>query len=121
MFSKSKPNTLYYGTSRKLAIIHAQFRLRCSNLKADLSSLHVIDDPFCICSNQIEDCEHFFFHCNLYRVQRVTFLQKLNRICTGVTITTDLLLYGNDMLAKDINSQIFALVETYILESERFL
>ena len=69
-----KSNNLYYGIKRKLLVIHSQFRMQCSNLKRDLHSLHVVDDPVCICSNQIENCEHFFFHCYLYATQRVAFL-----------------------------------------------
>ena len=38
-----------------------QCRMQCNNLKGDLHSLHVVDDPVCICSNQTENCEHFFF------------------------------------------------------------
>ena len=75
-----KSNNLYYGIKRKLGVIHSQFRMQCSNLKDDLHSLHVVDDPVCICSAQIENCEHFFFHCYLYATQRVAFLARLREI-----------------------------------------
>ena len=115
-----KSNNLYYGIKRKLGVIHSQFRMQCSNLKGDLHSLHVVDDPVCICSNQIENCEHFFFHCYLYATQRVAFLARLREICS-VDITTDLLLFGSNELDSDVNCQIFELVESYIYESGRFV
>ena len=115
-----KSNNLYYGIKRKLGVIHSQFRMQCSNLKGDLHSLHVVDDPVCMCSNQIENCEHFFFHCYLYATQRVAFLARLREICS-VDITTDLLLFGSNELDSDVNCQIFELVESYIFESGRFV
>ena len=68
-----KSNNLYYGIKRKQGVIHSQFRMQCSNLKADLYRLHVVDDPVCTCSNQMENCEHFFFRCYLHATQRVYF------------------------------------------------
>ena len=100
-----KSNNLYYGIKRKLGVIHPQFRMQC-NLKGDLHSLHVVDDPVCICSNQIENCEHFFFHCYLYATQRVAFLALLREICS-VDIATDLLLFGSNELDTDVNCHIF--------------
>ena len=116
-----KPNMLYYGVKRKLGVIHAQFRMKCSNLKSDLKELHVIDDPTCICSGQIENCEHFFFHCHLFTAERINFLTQLRWLCKDIRITTKLLLYGNEDLCVEDNCQIFALVEKYILETGRFV
>ena len=113
------PNKLYNGISRKASIIHSQFRLKCSNLKSDLFGLHVIEDPFCICSNQVENCNHFFFHCHLHTLPRARLFDQLRLEC-NVEITTDLLLYGSDFLSKDCNKKIFALVEEYILQTGRF-
>ena len=102
----SKSNNLYYGIKRRLGVIHSQFRMQCSNLKGDLYRLHVVGDPVCICSNQIENCEHFFFHCYLYATQRVAFIARLREICS-VDITTKLLLFGSNELDSDVNCQIF--------------
>ena len=121
LFEPSICSSLYYGQNRKCNIIHAQFRMNCSNLKAHLFDLKVVDDPFCACSNQIESCEHFFFHCNLYFVQRQDLLYNVNRISSNVAVTTSLLLYGSDELSIDENAQIFAFVENYIEKSDRFI
>ena len=93
--------------------------MNCSNLNAHLHSLHVIDDPTCMCSNSKEDCKHFFFHCPLYNVQRVEFLNALRLVCP-LPLNTNLLLYGSDILAQDINKKIFNIVEKFIRDSERF-
>ena len=115
-------NKLYYGITRRLGVIHAQFRMRCSNLNDHLFSLHVIDSPNCICSNQIENCEHFFFHCRLYHDYRKYFLdnivESLHR--TNITVTTKLLLFGSDRLPYATNMNIFVHVEKYIHDSGRF-
>ena len=116
----STPCSLYYGISRKASIIHAQFRLHCSNLKFHLFSLHVTDNPNCCCSNQIEDCEHFFFKCFLHNIARNQFIEQINLLCTNVVVSTDLLLYGSNMLTIEQNKNLFALVEKYIIETGRF-
>jgi hypothetical protein len=116
-----EPKSLYYGIIRKLGIIHAQFRMKCSSLKADLFKLHVIDDPTCICSNNIEDCDHFFFHCHMYISLRVSFLADLTNICNGIPITTNLLLFGSDQLSEENNRIIFSRVESFIMNSGRFV
>ena len=94
--------------------------MKCSNLKADLFRLHVVDDPSCICSKETENCEHFFFHCHLYYTQRLEFLNNIRSIC-NLNIDTDLLLFGNNILSPDVNYRIFELVEKYIYDSDRFV
>ena len=56
--SRTKNDIMFHGHNRRLNIIHTQFRLLCSDLKADLCHLHVVEDvedPTCICSSSIED------------------------------------------------------------------
>ena len=115
-----KSNNPYYGIKRKLGVIHCQFRMQYSNLKADLCRLHIVDDPVCVCSNQIENCKHFCFHCYLYATQRVAFIARLSEICS-VDIATNLLLFGCNELDSDVNCQIFELVKSYIYESSRYV
>ena len=87
-------------------MIRSQFRMQCSNLKADLFRLYVIDDPVWDCSNQVKNCEHFFFPCYLYAIQRAAFI-TLPRETRNVDIATNLLLFGSNELDSDVNSQIF--------------
>ena len=114
------PCSLYNGKSRKASISHAQFRLNCSNLNFHLFCLHVLDNPHCVCSNKVEDCEHFFFQCYMHNQAREIFIEHLNQLCTNVEINTDLLLYGSDMFTREDNIKLFSLVENYIIETGRF-
>jgi len=119
---KLQPNPLFYGVKRKLAIIHSQFRLKCSNLNSHLHKLHVVPNPFCMCDNQtIEDCYHFFFKCNLYATQRISFLQNVRLLCDKpINVLIDVLLYGDNSLSIETNVKLFSLVENFIFETERF-
>ena len=116
-----KSNNLYYGIKRKLGVIHSQFRMQCSNLKSDLHSLHVVDDPVCICCNQIENCEHFFFSLLFVCISTRCFHAMLREICS-VDITTNccylVVMNWTVMLTvKFLN----LLNLTYIYESGRFV
>ena len=110
-------NELYCYGPRKLNVIHAQLRMNCSNLNAHLKSLHVTDDPTCICGNSIEDCFHYFLECPLYHNQRQRLNFAISDICN---MNLDTLLFGNDNLDLKDNQKIFDAVQEYIMSSERF-
>ena len=114
--SKSPP--LYNYGQRKLNIIHAQLRLRCSNLKAHLTSLHVIDNPLCHCNLGIEDNCHFFFNCPLYHIQREQLLDVVQQF---TRFDLNILLFGDDQLNLEQNKVIFEAVQKYIKDSHRFV
>ena len=69
--------------------------------------MHVSEDPHCICSKQVENCEHFLFQCRLYVSLRDPFLASLRLICNDYPITKDLLLLGSQDLSHEKNMQIF--------------
>ena len=52
-------NSLYFGFSRQLNIVHAQLRMQCSNLNFHLLYLHVADSASCRCSHKCEDVNHY--------------------------------------------------------------
>ena len=110
------PELFNYG-ERRLNIIHTQLRLQCSNLKAHLFSLHVVDDPQCNCNIGNEDCFHFFFECPLYNLQRQDLAAKVQQLST---FNTKVLLHGDASLDLEINQQIFAAVHKYIQDSGRY-
>ena len=110
-------NPLYYYGCRKANIIHSQLRMQCSNLKAHLVDLHVIDDPLCLCGISNEDNQHFFFECPLYYTHRLKLINAVNQISI---LTLENLLYGDSNLDFDHNCLLFKAVHDYILESERF-
>ena len=113
-----KSPCLYNYGKRKYNIIHAQLRLKCSNLKAHLTALHVIDNPQCHCSFGIEDNHHFFFQCPLYYIQRE---QLKNAVQQYTTFELNVLLFGDKQLKLEQNKYIFAAVHTYIKDSQRFV
>ena len=109
-------NPLFNGHTRSLALIHAQLRMHCSNLMADLHKLHV-DSPQCSCMTGVEDNFHYFFKCPLYNLERIHLFNSIEPLCN---ISIDTLLFGNNLLSLDVNVQIFTSVERFILETERF-
>ena len=67
---------VYYGEgSRKFNILHTRLRHQCSSLKADLTKIHVVDDPKCSCGSPIEDAIHFLSECQLYNNQTDIVIQ----------------------------------------------
>ena len=115
--NKVNSNPLFYFGSRHCNIIHSQLRMHCSNLKAHLVELHVIEDPICICGLGNEDTEHFFFHCPLYHQCRLKLMQYVN---IHSTFKLNTLLYGDDNLDIETNCKIFQAVHDFIKESKRF-
>ena len=73
-------NLLFCTGSRTTNIKHAQLRMNCSKLNSHLYSLHVVDNPMCICVSDYEDPFNFFYMCPMFRNQRlrgpVTICQK---------------------------------------------
>ena len=117
IYSKYTVNRLYcYGT-RKINIIHAQMRMLCSNLKAHLKSLHVIDDATCLCGIGIEDNFHFFFECPLYTLLRQELFASIRDLCP---LTIESILYGCDDTDFNANTQIFNAVHNFIDKTQRF-
>ena len=91
----TKSFKLFNFGERHLNIIHSQLRLQCSNLKAHLYSLHVVDDPHCHCNAEVEDSSHFFMQCPLYHVQRLELINSVQQLCN---FNVNILLYGDDTL-----------------------
>ena len=108
---------LYNYGARPYNIIHAQLRLQCSNLKAHLYSLHVIDDPTCSCTTGNEENFHFFFQCPMYFVQRQELANTIRQL---TSFTINVLLYGDESLDNNANQDIFAAVHKFIQDSGRF-
>ena len=119
---KSAMNKLCNGVTRKLNIIHAQLRMKCSNLNHHLFNLHVIESPFCsVCKNIMEDNFHYFFVCPLYHIERnVLFSQVNNILLNKDTLTVNILLNGSKYLNLKKNAEIIQLVENYIHNTGRF-
>ena len=116
---KKKCIELYQIGKRRENINHAQLRLKCSKLNADLFSLHVIDSPACICGHHIEDSDHFLLHCPLYLNIRQRMFQTLNSLVRIQDINVKTMLYGCDNYDPQINVKIFEAVQLFLFESNR--
>ena len=116
-FPKLKVPNYFTSGNRYLSVIHARIRNNCSNLNNDLFINHLRDNPLCNWCNEIEDSEHYFFHCNNYRDERHLFFEAARDF---QPLTTQLLLYGNEIVDITLNSALFRAVHDYIKSTKRF-
>ena len=97
-------------------MIHARLRNGCSNLNFDLYQNHVSSIKSCMCGNEIEDVEHYLFICTRYANQRILLFRSLREYHP---LNCRLLLFGDDMLTKQQNEQLFDKVFTFIKDTKR--
>ena len=109
--------SLFYIGIRKFNVIHAQLRMNCSNLNAHLHSLHVIDNPACLCSHSIEDTTHVFLDCPRYFTQRISLYNSVSRLAE---FKVETLLFGDSKIDYEDNVTIMHAVHEYIKDTERF-
>ena len=110
--ASQKPNTLpteLFGRPTRL-------RLNCSSLNQHLFHKNIIDNPHCECG-AVEDTQHFFLRCNLYRNLRQELLNKISTFCQP---TLDVILYGSSHIPVEENTQIFLAVQNFIIKTKRF-
>lgn len=113
---KSKVTKHFYSGCRKSQILLTRLRTNCSLLNFDLFVKNITDSPLCRCGN-IENAQHFFFHCSFNQAQRIVLL---NAVSQYQYPTLNLFLYGDLSLSPDINSLIFDKVYKFIVETKRF-
>ena len=114
-----KPPTYYTIGDRKASILHTRLRNRCSSLRGDLFRCNLLDICHCECGNETESVEHYFLHCNRYRVQRIRLLDDI--LAIGIEPTVKNMLYGNVSLDFDQNCMLFKSVQRYITDTNRFV
>jgi len=117
LFQQPVRNDLYNIGARRVQIVHAQLRMNCSILADHLYKLHVKDSPNCLACGEIEDCNHFFFHCKLYHVFRTKLCESVSKIGT---FNIQTVLFGDPNLSEKENVNIFGYVHQYIQQSGRF-
>ena len=93
----------------------ARLRMQCSNLNHHLCLRFIKDDPKCQCGHDIENSEHFLFHCSEFDNIR-------NDTLATIDLELDLrtCLYGNPELTDSDNKKICNVVMSYIARSKRF-
>ena len=95
-----------------------RLRTGWSSLKYDLYSKNIIDSPLCDCRcGDIENTEHFFFKCHLYRNHRLVLHNSIMQHCN---VTHYVILRGNKSFSNEINISIFESVHNFIENSNRF-
>ena len=106
----------YYTGNRKLQVLHARIRTKCSSLNYDLFQRNINDSPLCQCGD-IENAEHFFLLCPFYNNQRTDFINS-GSVYSNVSL--QIILYGNNMLSYHANIAIFEAVHKYIYDTKSF-
>ena len=107
----------FYFTGKRLGqIYHARLRTNCSTLNQHLFSENIIDRPSCACG-AAEDTYHYLFVCNRFSNLRQELFNTDSMICQP---TLNVLLFGNDELSMQQNSNIFLAVQNFVLKTKRF-
>ena len=102
---------------RKSNILSTKHRNRCSELKAGLFRVNLIDSAACSCGCNIEDARHFIFICTKYQNERQSLLRFLGNFHP---ITLDTLLFGNDRFNSNDNITIQIALQKYIIDTKRY-
>ena len=103
--------------NRLLSILHTRLRNNCSDLKHDLFINHVSDHDLCFYCNVIENVDHYFFHCNRYRNERLQLFRETRHLHP---LNCKLLLYGSNTFTHVDNITIVEAVHKYIKDTKRF-
>ena len=114
---KRNYNILFGAGERFVNIQHAQLRMNCSKLNADLFALHVVNSPACSCGFNYEDVNHYLLNCPLYVYERNKMLLEIRDLKIN-NVTTEILLRG---YSKDFetNRKLFSSVHNYISKTNR--
>ena len=103
--------------NRLLSILHTRLRNNCSDLKHELFINHVSDHDLCFYCNVIENVDHYFFHCNRYRNERLQLFRETRHLHP---LNCKLLLYGSNTFTHEDNITIVEAVHKYIKDTKRF-
>ena len=116
--SIKKPPKYFCTGQRTLQIHHTRLRTKCSSLNNHLFTKNIIEDPSCLCG-ALEDTEHYLLHCTLYTEHRNKMIDDISNLIQD-DITADLLTYGSTSANNNTNSEIFKVVQSFILKTKRF-
>ena len=103
--------------NRKLSIIQARMRNRCSILNQDLYLNRLRDTRVCDCGSEREEAEQYFFKCHKYLNERRKLFRSTHRY---QPLNLDTVLRGRDALSFRDNVVIFSSVHEYIRDTNRF-
>ena len=107
----------FYFTGKRLGqIYHARLRTNYSSLNQHLFSKNIIDSPTGTCG-AVEDTHHYLFVCNRFSNLRQELFNTVSLICQPAL---NVLLFGNDDLSMQQNSNIFLAVQNFVLKTKLF-
>ena len=112
-----KCNKLYYLGERRVTVLHARLRMKCSILRSDLFNNGVVDSPGCASGTANEDAFHYFCECMKYKIHRD---ELQNSVLPLASFTVETLLFGSKNCTFKENEDIFKAVHTYIIKTARF-
>ena len=107
----------YYMIGIRFAQIqHTRLRTSCSSLNHHLFSKNIVNDPHCLCGT-FETTKHYLFECQRFSAARTEMINKISRYCMP---SLNSLLFGDDHLNNNSNSEMFLAVQKFIIDSKRF-
>ena len=127
-FLRPKPSPVFGARDNQGVVFLNRLRLGFSHLNEHKFRHGFRDtlDPFCACrTNSIENSQHFLLHCSIYSHVRHLLFNKLQTLDIDIYPLNppklfNLLLYGDPILAFNINNAILNFTIEFILKSERF-
>ena len=108
----------YFCGDRFYQVLHTRLRTECISLNQHLHKRNLVGNPYCICG-EVESNTHYLLTCPRYTHMRDEMVTSISQI-TNLTITTDVLLFGNDEVSDEVNTAIFKAVQKFIKTSKRF-
>ena len=124
---KPKKFSHYSYGSRLGNKLWTRLRLGRSFLNSHAFAIGRSKSPSCLCHHKNETPLHYFLDCFLYTIERQSLFDQVNQLVTNFerlskTEQMDLLLFGiPDNEQFQTNIEISKLVQTYIIETKRFL
>jgi hypothetical protein len=111
--------TYHFIGNRKLNILYARLRHKCSSLRSDLFRSNLIENPICSCGVGPEAAEHYFLYCTKYVTARNKLKNNIELI--NIPFVLNVLFYGDEGERHETNSSVFQQVQLFIKETEGFI
>ena len=108
--------SFYFSGSLFHSVIPERIKTKCSDLNNDLFINHFRLNPYCACTTEREDAEHYFFRCKSYENQRSTLFNSVRQLHL---LSIHMLLSGKSTLIEEQKNTIFSAVHDYITQTER--
>ena len=123
----------YYSFGNRFAnICQTQLRLGYTPLNQHLFQINAVPSPLCKCGDSEETVDHFFIYCPLFDAQRLKLLTGIRYLMApglhplflvhlAPRHLIDIFLYGSPEQPDCTNEAFCSLVQTYIIETKRFV